>query len=257
MGFWDEFSDKNEYRSIFKPRLTIGIPTINRADLLVESLADIDNHWHDALTSLIIIDNGNQNINSLIPERLKVKTTVFEEPGNLGVAGSWNKILHTAFTRYPNSDHVLLLNDDIVLGKPAQLIFDLINNNPNYSILGGNYYWASILISKYCIDTIGYFDKKFFPAYFEDNDYARREGLSIGTRQHVDELTPTVQRASQTVMKDRSLNYNFAGNARLYQNKWGGAPGHETYQFPYGAKDPSCINPHHHKLLYMPYEQED
>ena len=68
-----------------------------------------------------------------------------------------------------------------------------------------------------CLDTVGYFDRKFFPAYFEDNDYSRREAISIGKRQHVDDLTPTVQRASQTVMKNQKQPYLEALNLQIIQ----------------------------------------
>jgi len=66
-------------------KIAIGIPTINRADLLKENLADLSVNFSD-VDNIYIVDNGNQNIQ--IPENLKTKTIV-ETPGrNLGVAAS-------------------------------------------------------------------------------------------------------------------------------------------------------------------------
>ena len=108
--------------------------------MLSESLADLSQNWGDKLTKLIIVDNGKQNIPAIIPENLKPQTIVYEEDTNLGVAASWNKGIHAGYFKEPVVDHMLILNDDIVLGKTPDIIYNLIEKTPGYSILGGNYY---------------------------------------------------------------------------------------------------------------------
>ena len=43
-------------------KIFMGIPTVNRADLLKDSLIDIEKNMPD-LYKLIIVDNGNQKSN--------------------------------------------------------------------------------------------------------------------------------------------------------------------------------------------------
>ena len=95
----------------------VGIPTINRADLLNEALEKyfIDFYKND----IFIVDNGNQDILTR-EERFEV----YKPNKNLGVAKSWNLILDKAVELgYPR---VLILNDDVYLGKHRKDIEQLI-----------------------------------------------------------------------------------------------------------------------------------
>ena len=84
------------------------IPTINRADLLNEALANYFNDFKDTL--IVICDNGHQEIISREQnfEIIRPKT-------NLGVAKSWNLLME--FADKQGATHVLMLNDDVYLGK--------------------------------------------------------------------------------------------------------------------------------------------
>lgn len=217
-------------------KLTIGIPTINRADLLTEALEDIKSMAAD-LHSFILVDNGNQAIH--IPEELREITHLHRPASNLGVGGSWNYMLHKAYYE-DGADNVLLLNDDIVFGKPVNEINTVINNHPNYQAVVGPKHWSVLLVSKRCLETVGYFDEKFFPAYFEDNDYAYRMRLlhlnDPGNYQdlaHDVALSPKVFRNSMTIQKDKNLNNRFGENRKYFIKKWGGNPHQETFTKPF------------------------
>ena len=69
-------------------RIGIGIPTINRYDLLQRSLKTLLPQ-SDSFVKLVVVDNGHQNITIDHP---KVEVIVNKE--NLGVSGSWNQILN-------------------------------------------------------------------------------------------------------------------------------------------------------------------
>jgi GT2 family glycosyltransferase len=217
-------------------KLTIGIPTINRADLLAEALEDIKTMAND-LHSLILVDNGNQVIH--IPEELVGITHLYRPGTNLGVSGSWNYMLRKAYNE-DGTDNVLLLNDDIVFGKSVNEVNTIISNHPNYQTVVGPKHWCTVLVSKRCIETVGYFDEKFFPAYYEDNDYAYRinllhnadpenyNGLELDLA-----LNPKVFRNSMTIQKDKTLNKHFSENKKYFIKKWGGKPHKETFTKPF------------------------
>ena len=235
MGLWEDLKAKHSYSSVCAPRLAIGIPTINRADLLQENLDDLSINFGGSLHKLILLDNGDQNLDPIVPENLRSCLTLFNEPENRGVAGSWNKIIREAYYSHSPADHLIMLNDDVVLGKTPEHVLKLIDANPNYSLMLGSFYWSVFLISKRCVEDVGPFDEKFFPAYFEDNDFARRHDLIYKDRlpnpwvQVGVELQPTICRNSCTIAKDPGMNSGFGLNARRYSQKWGGSLGHEKF----------------------------
>ena len=70
-----------------KLKFAIGIPTINRNDLLQEALNKYAETYPD--TDIFIIDNGNQRVCSPHP-----KTEIYVATANYGVAKSWNYLAH-------------------------------------------------------------------------------------------------------------------------------------------------------------------
>lgn len=203
--------------------IALGIPTINRADLLQEALEVYKETWYGR--HVYIVDNGHQQITTTASNQ-KVLTM----PHNLGVSGSWNLLCQTLFAK--GYTHVALLNDDIIWRKTADEIEEYIDANPNDFYLGLGT-WCLFVIPLTTWEKVGKFDEQFFPAYFEDNDYClrmRNEGLK---RDMSPFFNPEVFRNSQTIAKDPTLNGNFDRNRQLFMDKWGGSPGNETYKTPY------------------------
>lgn len=204
-------------------KLLIGIPTINRADLLNGALEKY--HLCYPNLDIIVVDNGvNQNIDTRNP-----KLRVFVQTSNLGVAASWNLILRTAFNE--GYTHVLMLNDDIELIRDESELLACIKSYAPNTFLVQLGTWCSFVLSKKVYDEVGAFDEQFYPAYFEDNDYAIRIKLNPNVDiQWEQMLCPTLYRNSMTIQKDASLNQNFTNNRAKYILKWGGEPGKETFQ---------------------------
>jgi len=203
--------------------IALGIPTINRADLLQEALEVYKETWYGR--HVYIVDNGHQQITTTASNQ-KVLTM----PHNLGVSGSWNLLCQTLFAK--GYTHVALLNDDIIWRKTADEIEEYIDANPNDFYLGLGT-WCLFVIPLTTWEKVGKFDEQFFPAYFEDNDYClrmRNDGLK---RDMSPFFNPEVFRNSQTIAKDPTLNGNFDRNRQLFMDKWGGSPGNETYKTPY------------------------
>ena len=101
-------------------KLIIGIPTLNRADLLNEALEKYFEDFQD--TEIFIVDNGNQSIITR-----EEKFAIYRPAENLGVAKSWNMIMDYADKL--KATHVLMLNDDIVLGRTEHEIKMVIKNS--------------------------------------------------------------------------------------------------------------------------------
>jgi GT2 family glycosyltransferase len=203
-----------------KFKLLVGIPTINRADLLNEALA---HYFEDfASTEIVICDNGNQDI--ITREKMFV---IYRPPQNLGVAGSWNMIMDYAdrlgFT------HVLMLNDDIMLGRTGYEINLLIEQNLEVPFINSYQNWCSFILRVDAWKQVGGFDTEFFPAYFEDNSFCYKMRLQNMERVHTFELNPLVYRNSMTIAKEPSLNNNFMRNRQVYIDMWGGLPNEEKY----------------------------
>lgn len=199
----------------------IGIPTINRADLLEGALDLYVKNWK---RNIFIVDNGNQ----IIQPRPIVK--VMKMSHNLGVSGSWNHLCKTLFAQ--GYTHVCLLNDDIVWNKTQDQIDKFIEENPSDFYVGTGT-WCNIVLPKTTWDIVGPFDEEFYPAYFEDNDYCYRMRLAGLKRINSEFFNPEVFRNSQTIARDNSLNKNFDRNKERYKEKWGGYPLEETFTTPY------------------------
>lgn len=219
--------------------LSIIIPTINRKDLLLEALTALDKQWNN-FDKLLIIDNGNQDILSDIQnfEMVKFHKIDIYIPGkNLGVGASWNY----GINYFINSSHLLIVNDDVVLGESQVEKIRNFNKKNNYWLAVGNNLWSVFGISqvlwKYFLDQDGFvFDENFFPAYFEDNDMHYRLKLANGITLGTDLMNPKIFRNSMTIKKDPSINSGFDKNRKFYVQKWGGTPGQEIYKKPFDKK---------------------
>jgi GT2 family glycosyltransferase len=131
-----------------------------------------------------------------------------------------------------SATHVLMLNDDIYLGKSEQEVNHIVRLwKPEFMCTELN--WCSFILSLDAYLKVGAFDEKFFPAYYEDNDYFRRMLLSDVPMVFNAMLNPAIYRNSMTIAKDQTLNNNFENNKRYYISKWGGEPTQETFGTPF------------------------
>ena len=204
----------------------IGIPTLNRSDLLLPSLVKyVTEDFKDI--EIHIIDNGKQDLSFL---NILPNVFLYEEDKNIGVAASWNKLCKIIYEKH---DYALILNDDVYLGYGIDTINNVIEKYP-YSLIQSFVSWSVIIISKYMYDHIGEFDEIFYPAYYEDSDYLYRMKLK-GIRQDVEaELNPQIVRISMTQERDPELvNASMQENRLRYIEKWGNSPLLETFLTPY------------------------
>jgi hypothetical protein len=170
---------------------------------------------------------------------------------NHGVSHAWN----CALKDNRDADVVIVCNDDIIF-EPGCLQA-LVDGVKDYNDLVTAVNTRDFPLPENCnpnepdyacfavspedfLDTFGYFDENFTPAYFEDNDMAYRIKLAGGTQ--VKLATARMYHiGSQTQFKggppeseDRVVSHEqFRKNQAYYRLKWGGLPGHEQYKNPF------------------------
>lgn len=222
-------------RSDLLPSVCICIPTICCADLLKASVENILPQLR-ANEKVLIVDNGNQGIDKIFDPSL-VNVIVTEK--NLGVSGSWNKLLRTAFAEYPAISWALVLNDDIQLAqrqlrKIRQELF--FSEKAEKWFVNGPYERSVFAIHRKCIEKVGYFDEEIYPAFMEDDDYYYRINL-VDSRLYrsVDKaFEPEIKRKRTSTTRKPELDI-YGKNYAYYVKKWGGGVGQETYKIPFGS----------------------
>lgn len=217
--------------------LVFGIPTLNCYDLLNNLLKSIESNTVIP-DRVIVVDNGRK----FRPLETTLNLEIVVPKGNLGVAGSWNRIIEMSFEQDENAS-VIISNDDLVLGNRA--IENMVNSDSSFvltdSSLSGLNMFSLYLIRKACTDKVGMFDSLFYPAYFEDNDFYRRMTLAeIETYtakvevQHIHGGSQTIKKFTPDEMETH--HRDFRKNQMYYIQKWGGLPHHEKYTIPFNGE---------------------
>jgi GT2 family glycosyltransferase len=205
---------KNDFKFV------VAIPTLNRADLLNEALERYFEDFKD--THIAICDNGKQSIITR-----EENFMIYRPEENMGVSKSWNMLMD--YADKINATHVLMLNDDIVLGKTEHEINMVIRNNPDADFINSFHNWCSFILRVDSWKKAGKFDEEFFPAYFEDNSFDYKMTLMGAKKTWTSFLDPLVYRNSMTIAKEPNLNNRFQQNREMYIQMWGGLPTEEKY----------------------------
>lgn len=206
----------------------IGIPTLNRYDLLLPALHFYANNDFPQ-TDIYIIDNGDQGIENKFGDRVKIFET---KKDNLSVAGSWNRLCQYIFAKH---DCALILNDDIYLGRKEYEI-DLLINNHHHDFYLSMFEWSVFIIPKKTYIKVGMFDEDFHPAYYEDNDYMYRMKMAGIRPFKIPFLNPIIYKNSQTIEKSPLIMTYAKSNKLRYISKWGGEPNNEKFTKPFSQQ---------------------
>lgn len=215
----------------------IGIPTINRKDLLEKALEHYTKTFPTQIRhGIAIVDNGSQQIGDLdVIKDNYLDIGLLEPEMNLGVAMSWNIICTGYFLAKSEIEYVLVLNDDVILQYNEDQIQQYLNEQkPLFAIHGSGF--CAFIIHKSVFEKVGFFDFNFSPAYFEDADYVYRcklAGIEI-TKPEI--LRTIVTSHSSSIEKDPTLNDRFQINRQYYIQKWGGEVGAEKFTTPFNIK---------------------
>jgi GT2 family glycosyltransferase len=203
---------------------------------------------------IVVIDNGNVYLQGDIqPDEFSgLYDDWMIQPKNLGVAGSCNLAMKIA-AEQPGG-YWLHANDDIEVSKGAVVDLeygatvckDELMICPAHN--AGSAFTFFLMPAQKAIDEIGWWDEAFFPAYFEDNDYAYRMGLK--GYKHVDVAGGTYihhtssTKKAYTGTEETWGHERFRANRQRYIDKWApdvkdnGDPiyGTEKFNTPFGLK---------------------
>lgn len=212
-----------------KNKFAIGIPTLNRADLLIPSLELYLKDFPS--TKIFILDNGCQSELENWHSKANIdRVRLISKGENLGVAKSWNLLLKEI---YQEHEHAMILNDDIYLGANESNIEYLIDKYSTQKLLTNPLDWCVFIMPKSTYAMNGEFDEQFYPAYCEDNDYVYRLKLKGYSVFKTPALLPQVHRESMTLEMDYTLATAYHENKERYVEKWGGEPDFEVFKRPY------------------------
>jgi GT2 family glycosyltransferase len=230
-------------------KIRYGIITLNQFDWVVDKhLPSIDWSQIDAVhlhlsNSLGLTYHGVQqswwDVVQSIEPRVK-SMLVTETPENLGVAPGWNLLCQTAFN--DGCDAIIIANDDIILESDTiSRVVQALNENSFvcYGAAGHNAF-SFFAITRGLYEQVGEFDNQFWPAYYEDNDYAYRMKL-LGLEMCYLDGSSFYHAGSATLGKyseeEKAIHHhNFRKNTDYYIQKWGGLPNHEAYKTPFGGQ---------------------
>jgi GT2 family glycosyltransferase len=210
--------------------ITVGIPTLNRYDLLQKC---VESAMQGTLKpdKILIVDNGGRidEMGCVFPPEANIE--IYRPGFNTGCAGGWNFIIKNT------EDKRIIVNDDIQFcPNTIELMVDKLNKGAHfvwvckpYGTLNG---FSCFAVADKLVKEIGYFDEEISPgyAYFEDNDYHARMALAGITE--VDSEAEAIHATSSTLAaftpeQQRDHHRRFELAQRNYLRKWRALPGHE------------------------------
>lgn len=214
----------------------LAITVLNRYDLLRQQLASLAAGTVKP-TKILVLDNGGRFGEAIRDELMPLweRTTVMGAAEDRALARSWNHAIRWGLTI---GNDVAIANDDLVWAKTAYraLAEGIRSGEPDMATTDNVGGFVCFALTRAMIDRVGYFDERFFPAYFEDEDYRYRMKLAgfvprsvPGCHiEHVESATIQAMPADQKEI----FKLHFQKNLSLYRQKWGGVVGEETNTEP-------------------------
>ena len=191
-------------------------------------------------------DHATRAICEQLAERPEVR--YYPHGENRGVSRSWNDGMLDAYA--DGADVVIVANDDVLpaAGDLDRVAGKAVRCRDRYIVscagpherLGRSlpsHGYSFFAVNPIAVETIGCFDENFFPAYCEDQDYARRAALAGLSEENCPD-TAVVHGGSSAIYADAALalqnRTTQLRNIAYYMRKWGGDAGREHFDSPFG-----------------------
>jgi GT2 family glycosyltransferase len=226
--------------------MILGIPVLNRPDLLQRVLRAVDYPTSIFVVCNATVERGPETVRSVRLLCTEHGAHLAEPGRNLGVAGSWNAVLRAALGDQGRDWALIGSNDCVPEPGTLKAIAATLStrHKPDRDPRVGVWHacgWDLFAVTAGCVDAAGTFDEGFYPAYHEDQDYHRRCMLAGIAQIEVPEARCRHE-GSATIRSDPALEARCRVThplcAQRYRDKWGGDfGGGETHVTPYG--DPS------------------
>lgn len=189
----------------------LGFCTLKRFDLAERLLASIDY----PVEHLVIVDNsGTQSWQPSKPDKVK-NLWLIRVPFGLGLVGAWNLIVKST----PYAPYWVLINDDAWFENGALEIIAKEADSETLLFPDITPDWASIVLGSKIVEEAGLYDERFYPVYFDDNDYERRirhKGLEIKG------IEAKIHHENSSTLKsgfESKNSVSFGANQRLFEQK--------------------------------------
>lgn len=186
----------------------LGIPVLNRPDLLRACLASIDLD-----VTLVVIDNSGTGELGDVAAEVRPDAIIAEPIANLGYTASVNAIIRA----YPHEPFWLVANADTVFA-PGDLARLAAEPGDWVGIAGD---WRAFKLTERAVETVGLWDECYF-TYCSDADYERRIDLAGLDRHFIDGGTSHV--GSVAIKEGRFHAHNqqsYPQEVGYFQAKWG------------------------------------
>lgn len=212
-------------------RYVVGIPYMNRKDLLYQAVDSIEPYWQHTF----ILDNSSER-ELKNDNELSSRVTVYEPPVPLTFTQSMNWFQSVAFKQ--NADAVFYMHNDAEAHPGTAEAFLTVLEE----LIRSGYKWGLALtnfdaLAAYNMDAVravGAWDI-VFNSYFADIDYHRR--LRLAGFHEVFTNLPVEHYGSATRKSDFTCNFIINMTWQLYEKyyelKWGGKMAEETYLTPF------------------------
>jgi GT2 family glycosyltransferase len=222
--------------------VTLAVPTLRRYDLLTHLLVASAERGTRKPDQYFVVDNGG-GLDAVAYGLPTEKTTIYKPGRNLGVSASWN---HAIRERLPSDDdgYLIMACDDMDLyANTVEALVAAADAHPEvgffYPEHNAHTMFGVYLQRRWCWDKIGPYDERFWPAYFEDNDYCYRlklAGVPLMTvpgcgNNHVGSATMATYNEDEM----REHHARFDGCRNYYIQKWGGPPHGERFSTPFNG----------------------
>lgn len=210
----------------------VGIPFVNRTDLLLQALNSIQHFWPNT----VVIDNSENHALST-EQQVNSKVRVFEPPIPLTFTQSM-KLLER-LGRNQGCEVVMYMHVDAEAhpGTPEAFLQHVQNLQQEGRRWGVafTYYDTLAAYNLNAMQAVGSWDT-VFANYYTDVDFYRRLRLA-GYEQVETHLPVTHHGGSSTYKSDPALAFQVSVTLQLYdqyyRQKWGGPPGEEQYNTPF------------------------
>jgi glycosyltransferase involved in cell wall biosynthesis len=190
----------------------IVLPIINNEHLVDRCIKSIPDK-----KKLLIIDNSPNRFGR---KYIETGAEILYYPQNIGVSAAWNIGLKR------DHEYTVLLSASMMLYGDIEQWLVKANDWGVYSYHG----WHLVGIRKATVSSVGYFDEKFYPAYYEDNDYHYRmklKGIEF------DRVLIDATSAGNAMSMHAGVPVRYGECANYYKKKWGGNPNEEKYAKPF------------------------
>jgi len=213
--------------------LLLGVPVYRKYNLLAKL---IESALAGSMVPdrIVVVDNGCRFDTEYHGPLERVEVI---RPGtNEGCAAGWNRILSAASAAH---DEIILANDDIVIRPDGiELMIRQLRADHGASVVRGHGF-SLFCLSQETWRRVGMFDERFWPAYFEDNDYQHR--LTLASVPMPPKVVAAAGHASSATINTYNwierlrFRVRYALNRWYYVLKWGGRPGRERRTSPFVA----------------------